>query len=833
MATYYVDYATGANNTYTTLTSCVASNPSGTITRITKNAHGLVDGNIVVLSQFSAWLNGQWTVTNAQTNTFDLQGAVWQTTADATGDVVRVWGRKWSEPWDKILRQIVVANDIVKVAKTPDPVSIGNATWTNKSITITLATAQTTLIDDADSGWVAAAGGDVTVSTNTTRKSGTARTVFTFDAAIQTNIKQAYKTLPAALDLSAYDSITFWFQNSSSIADNNRLKIALCSDTTGDTIVDEFFIPQIAQAGSAMYVSLDLTRNGGGALGTNINSIALYTRGAAIIASTNYSIDNINACNANGLNLNTLISKSSTAWNWDEIWCPIKSINGTTVIIDNAFSNTTMTFGNKLRGYYTTGTSPETVTTYIMKPYQPPMTDSSSSTNSTSTAFDYAIGSSGPSATNPVQFIGGWNKDTDTRDGMTWVNRRGSGKFLYMTNTNGLEWSYFGGMRMEVCFDPSRPSGSGTGITHIKGEYLTSVACVDGGTTNTFSSGFSSPIINYQLINNCSYRAYGASQLNASSANLKCVSNEAYSRLSFSPMKNTYMWNIGEFDSTSEQYYMYSSSSGQEIWEDLEFRDCESWIFMPRGSGNVQNTFNAFPPTIKNLTILNHSPVNNKSPFYFPGGINSIGYGATKPTKIINASITMANASTRTFDGTFNTFTLLNSTTNSTNKQPNSGQLYGYNGSIIYDRYNGSDTDYRYYQYFWEVISQTTERHTASGIAWQMNITTQKLRTTNDPTKYKISTIAVNANSQVTYKVWVKKTHATNIDVDVIIFAGSLPGINSNITATAANNTNWQELTLTFTPTTKGVVDVYMNGYASTGPYTNSIYIDDVTVTQA
>jgi hypothetical protein len=189
MATYYVDYATGANNTYTALTTCIASNPSGTITRINKTAHGLATGNIVVLSAFSTWLNQQWTVTYVDANNFDLQGAVWQTTADNNGTVTRVWGRQWSEPWDKILRQTVVADDIVKIAKTPDPTSIGNATWTNKSVTITLATAQTTLIDDADSGWAANASGDVTVSTSATRKSGAARTVFTFDATPQTSIQ--------------------------------------------------------------------------------------------------------------------------------------------------------------------------------------------------------------------------------------------------------------------------------------------------------------------------------------------------------------------------------------------------------------------------------------------------------------------------------------------------------------------------------------------------------------------------------------------------------------------------------------------------------------------
>jgi hypothetical protein len=45
-------------------------------------------------------------------------------------------------------------------------------------------------------------------------------------------------------DLSGYKQISFWIKNSVAVA-ANTLKLALCSDTEGDTIVDEFIIPAI------------------------------------------------------------------------------------------------------------------------------------------------------------------------------------------------------------------------------------------------------------------------------------------------------------------------------------------------------------------------------------------------------------------------------------------------------------------------------------------------------------------------------------------------------------------------------------------------------------
>jgi len=110
----------------------------------------------------------------------------------------------------------------------------------------------------------------------------------------------------------------------------NYLKLCLCSDTTGDTIVDTFYLPAIALAN--LWRPITVTKDGGGNLGSSIKSIALYVE-TDVETKTVY-FDNISACTTNGLNLQKLISKSSSEQGGSEFWYGLQSINGTTLKID-------------------------------------------------------------------------------------------------------------------------------------------------------------------------------------------------------------------------------------------------------------------------------------------------------------------------------------------------------------------------------------------------------------------------------------------------------------------------------------------------------------------
>ena len=94
----------------------------------------------------------------------------------------------------------------------------------------------------------------------------------------------------------------------------------------------------------------------------------------------------------------------------------------------------------------------------------------------------------------------------------------------------------------------------------------------------------------------------------------------------------------------------------------------------------------------------------------------------------------------------------------------------------------------------------------------------------------KLASIAVKANQLVTVSCWVLKDHATNIGAAIFCRGSQLPGVDADITVTKANDTNYQQLTMTFTPTQYGVITIEAKVWYIAGA--SSAYFDDLTVTQ-
>ena len=97
--------------------------------------------------------------------------------------------------------------------------------------------------------------------------------------------------------------------------------------------------------------------------------------------------------------------------------------------------------------------------------------------------------------------------------------------------------------------------------------------------------------------------------------------------------------------------------------------------------------------------------------------------------------------------------------------------------------------------------------------------------------------IAVASGTLVTVKAWVKRSNSSNIGARLRIPARMLGGIGtSDLTAAhSAGSNTYQELTLTFTPTESGVVEVFFDAYTllTSGTPSDSAWIDDMTITQA
>lgn len=303
-------------------------------------------------------------------------------------------GSSWANAWLTITSGATAARiapgDTIKIAKTADPVSLGqNATFTDGSQTVTLTSAVTKKIDDANANdWTVST--NITGGTNTSRKLGSTALTLTPGAAFTTG-KVAYKAISGGgtQDFSSYQKIGFWFRAvTSAVIADATYKICLCSDGTGDTIVNEINIPATLASTGWRTVTLDY----GGALSASVQSVAIYANSDP--GTTAFSINNIFA--TNDLTLDTLIGPSG-----DVNYC-IQSIDGTTIKID---SNNTAATG---RGY---SGSAGTETIYYQQPWFP--TDSTSQWET--------IQDQGSVTGGYITFSGGWNTSSGLQDGYTVV----------------------------------------------------------------------------------------------------------------------------------------------------------------------------------------------------------------------------------------------------------------------------------------------------------------------------------------------------------------------------------------------------------------------------
>jgi hypothetical protein len=138
------------------------------------------------------------------------------------------------------------------------------------------------------------------------------------------------------------------------------------------------------------------------------------------------------------------------------------------------------------------------------------------------------------------------------------------------------------------------------------------------------------------------------------------------------------------------------------------------------------------------------------------------------------------------------------------------------------------------FDYIWTdggtMNTEATDRSGQTGNMWRL-VLTNTTRTSDYPLDLPVGQFAVTANNLVTVSAWMKKSHATNCNGRLRVRAYQLAGLTSDVTATLADNTDWQELTLTFTPTEAGVFEVealaeYVAGNAN-------VYIDTISVSQA
>jgi hypothetical protein len=124
--------------------------------------------------------------------------------------------------------------------------------------------------------------------------------------------------------------------------------------------------------------------------------------------------------------------------------------------------------------------------------------------------------------------------------------------------------------------------------------------------------------------------------------------------------------------------------------------------------------------------------------------------------------------------------------------------------------------------------TQNTVRHTAADVAWQLSPTSTN-RNAWYPLALPIATLAVNANATVTVSCWFRRSN-TGIMGALFCRGLQIAGVDDDVmaTMTAAADT-WEQLSISFTPTEAGVVEILALAYGGTA---YSVYVDDIDYEQ-
>jgi hypothetical protein len=687
----------------------------------------------------------------------------------------------WSKIQYGVLATRVSAGDTVRFLKSPPPVKLScQATWTQHSNTITLDSALTATIDLCETNWTAG-GFDVTCASETTEvKEGTRSQKFTFDSTPQANQRQAYRTLPSTLDLSSYQEISFqiFFRGTtgSGVA-NDGLSIALCSDSVGNTIVDEFLIPELIHNGGA-WIALTLPRVGGGNLGSAINSIALYTKNNLTqLASKWLFIDDIIACTTNGLSLTSLISKNTLEKSvmdpgvgedyGDEAWITIKSIVGTTVILQASCGERVSATGYSNYNYI--GTT-EKVDTYIRKTTKWIL----STTNVANVETIQVAGTDG----NRISFEFGFDRDTNLQSGVTYVDGMSDmGTWIFQSTRSFFNYNNFAVIRYNGVFNFSTASNLTIGFVPdlMVGGLMTSLV----NTTNLV----------VENVINCSANIGGVAARSVVIERVKRIMN-IFSALTvagsnFLIKKIDFVYNIG--------YFIYSSSSGHYRINEI---------------GSIDYVSASILNTTSNSGLLQIDKIHIESV-----NVTSIHNPGTLCFNYIIKKITGVEVPICYRAGE--------------NVDPSSSSLQ------IHD-YNG--TAYYYGEYYYVKSQIATAGGT--GLEWlvtcKKGLSTSYLLSEDLAWKFPLARVLIlTANKLVTVTCYFKKNDNTAMAAGLICEGFQIDGVDSDVKSLCPNDTNRNQLSISFTPTGTGVVEIAAYFFQNERTWEKEVIIDDIDVTIA
>ncbi len=688
--------------------------------------------------------------------------------------------------------------------------------------------------------------------------------------------KVAYYTLPAAIDLSAFDSLSLEFSwingnrrtlnnnsdhhGGTSVAGDGKFTLNLCSDTTGDTIVDTMTLSSKYIGGTYRRGAVEYEK--GSALGSSIRSIAVYLPDRGTYSNTgsfDIAVTNIIAYSANNrINHRTRFGQNTAD---DRQWVSpqyfMKRADGREVIRIACAVKYYWGMYSTL-GYYADDStwwsaSKLAAPLYKMQPfywgrvnaedYEGGGAWASYATHQRSNWSTYYLGS-GTSNT-PNQISGGWNRTDMSSRTNDWdvtsldngfMNQEGG----FRNSSSSKEWQQVNN------FDVVRSYGFATESQYNR---LGPHYYMDLSTYGLYNYGNHCQgldfFMQHQNENNITWISRNTQSGNYTSgdrwkAHTHCKAGNNPDYVGYTP---NVTWSVFNAECCRGPYVQGGNDYGSYTINNPTLggygRESSSWPLQIESSGQLNITgtlktttnyvnFSGQGPIICDNYIYDHiwrepnhpagaysKPLqswHNWNPsygvqFYNPNGV------------ILQGSITQriyANGNIRI------------------NNLVYTGSQDHYVSSSAFKILSANDGGVagagKIYGYYWTLEPEYTIRQTNSGKAWKLRKTSQ-----NASAKVTIGKIAVAGSGTVTVKLYMYRTTTGTASYGILrIPQDQTLGITSDQTA---NNTSgaantWEEVTVTANPTSAGIMNVEVEAMTSSGTSSGTLYFDTMTVEQ-
>lgn len=508
-----------------------------------------------------------------------------------------------------------------------------------------------------------------------------------------------------------------------------------------------------------------VTVDKGSALGAAIQSVAFSV--VTDNGAQTFLIDNITAVKDKTDNAALSLQSMIGKNSGTESWCAIQSIKGTRVMLDQGQNVTPIL--TTYRGY--SGTT-ETVTAYKRETIKTDMQAAAGNVLGT-------LNDSGSLAGGMIAFEGGYDRTAMTTQNLeTWLD--GLNGFGYCISA--VTKSYFSFNKM-------------SGIRY--GRFLSFTTCSQFDLDNVHANNNTVPA-GAVLLSSCFGFHIGSIWLNYNAGAAAISLNSTGS--------------IGVIDT------IYGANGNSQTGILLGQAASPSWRGVRIGSAFAQNNggnnvrFSSCMECVFNALTSKGS------------GIEGIAFNEASEN-VINDLISSGNSS-GAIDASGGRNYLRNALiSDATEVAFNSGS-----SAIIYSQKHDQTADnHRIFIDGGLMGSETSVRHTASGLSWIMQ-PTSAARTTRYPMVLPIAKIACEAGALVTVKAWMRRSN-TGLTMRLVCKGGQIPGVSTDQAASMTVSANtWEELTITFTPSEAGVVEITAEAYGGT---TYSGYVDDMTITQA